>query len=206
MKRKFLISLILVFISISVLKNIQTGNNDDWRLILVNNENSIPYGYTPELTELSNGIRIDSRIYPDLQRMFDDARNVGIYPIVSEGYRTHDEQKQMMSDKVESFISEGYSRREAKKLAREWVAVAGKSEHEIGLALDINADQSYSTDTEVYDWLAENAYKYGFILRYPPDKEYITGIDYEPWHYRYVGTETATEIHEKNITLEEYLN
>ncbi|MDE6671211.1 MAG: M15 family metallopeptidase [Ruminococcus sp.] len=206
MKRKFLISLILVFISISVLKNIQTGNNDDWRLILVNNENSIPYGYTPELTELSNGIRIDTRIYPDLQRMFDDARNVGIYPIVSEGYRTYEEQKKMMSDKIESFISEGYSKHEAKKLAREWVAVAGKSEHEIGLALDINADQSYSTDTEVYDWLAENAYKYGFILRYPPDKEYITGIDYEPWHYRYVGTETATEIHDKNITLEEYLN
>lgn len=206
MKRKFLISVILVLIAVSVLKNIQTGNNADWRLILVNNENSIPYGYTPELMELSNGIRIDTRIYPDLQRMFDDARNTGIYPVVSEGYRTHEEQKKMMSDKVESFISDGYSRREAKKLAREWVAVAGKSEHEIGLALDINADQSYSTDTEVYDWLAENAYKYGFILRYPPDKEYITSIDYEPWHYRYVGTETATEIHEKNITLEEYLN
>ncbi|MDE5861799.1 MAG: M15 family metallopeptidase [Ruminococcus sp.] len=206
MKRKFLISVILVLIAVSVLKNIQTGNNADWWLILVNNENSIPYGYTPELMELSNGIRIDTRIYPDLQRMFDDARNIGIYPVVSEGYRTHEEQKKMMSDKVESFISDGYSRREAKKLAREWVAVAGKSEHEIGLALDINADQSYSTDTEVYDWLAENAYKYGFILRYPPDKEYITGIDYEPWHYRYVGTETATEIHDKNITLEEYLN
>ncbi|MDE6832742.1 MAG: M15 family metallopeptidase [Ruminococcus sp.] len=206
MKRKFLISTILIIIAMYVLKTIQTGNQDDWRLILVNNKNSIPYGYTPELTELSNGIRIDKKIYPDLQKMFDDARSIGIYPIVSEGYRTPDEQKKMMSDKVESFISEGYSRREAKKLALEWVAVAGKSEHEIGLAVDINADQSYSTDTEVYDWLAENSYKYGFILRYPPDKEYITGIDYEPWHYRYVGTETASEIHEQNITLEEYLN
>ncbi|MCM1473939.1 MAG: M15 family metallopeptidase, partial [Muribaculaceae bacterium] len=189
-----------------VLKFTQTEKYDDWRLILVNDEHSVPYGYSPELMELSNGIRIDERIYPDLQKMFDDARNTGIYPVVSEGYRTHDEQKKMMSDKVESFISEGYSKRKAKKLAREWVAVAGKSEHEIGLALDINADQSNSTDGEVYDWLAENAYKYGFILRYPPDKEYITGIDYEPWHYRYVGTETALEIHEKNITLEEYLN
>ena len=206
MKRKFLISLILILIAVSVLKNIQTGKNDDWRLILVNSENSVPYGYTPELTELSNGVRIDSRIYPDLQAMFDDARSTGIYPIVSEGYRTHDEQKKMMSDKVESFVADGYSKREAKKLAREWVAVAGNSEHEIGLAVDINADPSNSTDTEVYDWLAENAYKYGFILRYPPDKEYITGIDYEPWHYRYVGTVTATEIYEKNITLEEYLN
>lgn len=206
MKRKFLFAVVLIFAGMFTLKITQTEKYDDWRLILVNDEHSIPHGYTPELMELSNGIRIDERIYPDLQKMFDDARNIGVYPVVSEGYRTHDEQKKMMSDKVESFISEGYSKYEAKKLAREWVAVAGKSEHEIGLALDINADQSNSTDAEVYDWLAENAYKYGFILRYPPDKEYITGIDYEPWHYRYVGTETAFEIYEKNITLEEYLN
>ena len=206
MKRQFLFAVILIFAGMFALKLIHTQKYDDWRLILVNDEHSIPYGYTPELMELSNGIRIDERIYPDLQRMFDDARNVGIYPVVSEGYRTHDEQKKMMSDKVESFISEGHSKHEAKKLAHEWVAEAGKSEHEIGLALDINADQSQSTDVEVYDWLAENAYKYGFILRYPPDKEYITGIDYEPWHYRYVGTETASEIHERSITLEEYLN
>lgn len=206
MKRKFLIILMLVFAGMSALKLTQAEKCDDWRLILVNNEHSVPYGYVPELMELSNGIRIDKRIYPDLQKMFDDARNAGIYPVVSEGYRTRDEQKKMMSDKVKSLTAEGHSKREAEKLAREWVAVAGKSEHEIGLALDINADQSYSTDSEVYDWLAENAYTYGFILRYPPEKEYITGIDYEPWHYRYVGTETALEIHERNITLEEYLD
>ncbi|MDE6500874.1 MAG: M15 family metallopeptidase [Ruminococcus sp.] len=206
MKRKFLILMFMLVVGYSLLKFTNTGNYDDWRLILVNNEHSIPYGYKPELMQLSNGVQIDEKIYPYLQRMFDDMRSDGIYPVVSEGYRTHEEQKKMMSDKVESFISEGYSERDAKKLAREWVAVAGKSEHEIGLALDINADQSQSTDTEVYDWLAENAYKYGFILRYPPDKEYITGIDYEPWHYRYVGTETSAEIHARNITLEEYLN
>lgn len=72
------------------------------------------------------------------------------------------------------------------------------------MALDINADPSYSSDYNVYNWLAENAYKYGFILRYPQGKEYITGIDYEPWHYRYVGKEAALEIFNKNITLEEY--
>ncbi len=206
MKRKFRILMLMLVAGYSLLKFTSTGNYDDWRLILVNNEHSIPYRYKPELMQLSNGVQIDKKIYPDLQRMFDDMRSNGIYPVVSEGYRTHEEQKKMMSDKVESFISEGYSERDAKKHAREWVAVAGKSEHEIGLALDINADQSQSTDTEVYDWLAENAYKYGFILRYPPDKEYITGIDYEPWHYRYVGTETSAEIHARNITLEEYLN
>jgi len=207
MKRKFLIAIVLLLVGLSAFRFSQAEKiPEDWRLILVNSENSVPYGYKPELLKLSNGVQIDSRIYPDLQRMFDDARNAGIYPIVGEGYRTHEEQKKMMSDKIDSFINEGYSRREAKKLAREWVAEAGKSEHELGLALDINADQSHSTDEEVYDWLAENACKYGFILRYPSGSEDITGIDYEPWHYRYVGTETALEIHERNITLEEYLN
>ena len=126
MKRQFLFAVILIFAGMFALKLIHTQKYDDWRLILVNDEHSIPYGYTPELMELSNGIRIDERIYPDLQRMFDDARNVGIYPVVSEGYRTHDEQKKMMSDKVESFISEGHSKHEAKKLAHEWVAEAGR--------------------------------------------------------------------------------
>ena len=179
--------------------------SEDWRLILVNNENVVPKNYKIELTQLSNGIYIDSRIYPDLQLMFDDARKDGVYPVVGEGYRTHEEQQNMMNDKINSFIDEGYSKGEAEKLAKDWVAEAGKSEHELGMALDINADISVSSDEEVYSWLAENAYKYGFILRYPPDKKYITGIDYEPWHYRYVGAESALEIYSWQITLEEYL-
>lgn len=138
--------------------------------------------------------------------MFDDARSDGIYPVVSEGYRTYKQQKQMMTDKINSFINEGYSEKEAKKYAKDWVAEAGRSEHELGIALDINADPSYSSDDEVYNWLAVNACKYGFILRYPPNKENITGIDYEPWHYRYVGTDTALEIYSRQITLEEYLS
>ncbi|MDE6788374.1 MAG: M15 family metallopeptidase [Ruminococcus sp.] len=178
---------------------------EDWRLILVNNKNAVPKNYKIELTQLSNGIYIDSRIYPDLQLMFDDAREDGVYPVAGEGYRTHEEQQNMMNDKIDSFIDEGYSKREAEKLAKDWVAEAGKSEHELGMALDINADISVSSDEEVYSWLAENSYKYGFILRYPPDKKYITGIDYEPWHYRYVGAESALEIYSRQITLEEYL-
>lgn len=178
----------------------------DWKLILVNSNNPIPSDYEFDLLQLSNGIYVDSRIYPDLQQMFDDARNDGIYPTVSEGYRTHEEQQRMMDDKINSFVAQGYSKREAKKLAKEWVAEPGKSEHELGLALDINADEKgFSSDWDVYDWLAENAYKYGFILRYPQDKEYITGIDHEPWHYRYVGKQAALEIYTQQITLEEYL-
>lgn len=177
---------------------------EDWRLILVNSDHAVPKNYEIELHQLANGVCIDARIYPDLQQMFDDARNEGIYPIVGEGYRTHEEQQKMMDDKINSFMIQGYSRREAKKLAREWVAEPGTSEHELGIALDINADKTLSSNDEVYNWLAENAYQYGFILRYPQGKEYITGIDYEPWHYRYVGKESAVEIYTQQITLEEY--
>lgn len=191
--------------NVILLDNSSAEIPDDWRLILVNSKNAVPKNYQIELTWLSNGICIDSRIYPDLQQMFDDAREVGVYPVVSEGYRTHEEQQNMMNDKISSFINDGYSKSDAEILAKDWVAEAGKSEHELGMALDINADTSLSSDEEVYSWLAENAYKYGFILRYPPDRKYITGIDYEPWHYRYVGTETASEIYSRQITLEEYL-
>lgn len=79
------------------------------------------------------------------------------------------------------------------------------SEHEAGIAVDINAIASQSLSNEVYSWLAEHAYKYGFVLRYPKNKTDITGISYEPWHYRYVGLAVAKEMHDANLTLEEYL-
>ncbi|MDE6665531.1 MAG: M15 family metallopeptidase [Ruminococcus sp.] len=206
-KNKVLIMIILILAGMVALKLTQSEEiPDDWRLILVNDKHSVPKNYEPELTQLSNGIYIDSRIYPDLQQMFDDARRDGIYPVVSEGYRTREQQKKMMQEKTDSFINEGYSAKEAEKLAEKWVAEAGKSEHELGIALDINADPSYSSDEEVYNWLAGNAFKYGFILRYPQNKENITGIDYEPWHYRYVGKDTALKIYSQQITLEEYLS
>ena len=186
-------------------KAAETVIPDDWRLILVNNTHALPEDYEISLTELSNGKKIDSRIYPDLQEMFDDARSDGIYPVVVEGYRTHEEQEQMMSEKIDSYKAEGYSKKEAEKLAEEWVAVPGTSEHELGLAVDIDPDYNYLGDDELYRWLADNAYKYGFILRYPDGKEGITGIAYEPWHYRYVGKENAFDIKNSGLTLEEYL-
>lgn len=203
----------IILIALLVCKNIRIiGDNNsseytgDWKMILVNSENALPKNYDIEFTLLSNGVSVDSRIYPDLQQMFDDARTEGIYPVVGEGYRTHNEQKAMMREKTAEFIADGYSMEEAKKLAADLVAEPGKSEHELGIALDINADTSASSNEEVYAWLAENAYKYGFILRYPLGKEDITGIDYEPWHYRYVGVEAASEIYTQQLTLEEYLN
>lgn len=178
---------------------------NDWRLILVNRTHKIPDGFIGELTLLDCGKYVDSRIYPDLQRMFDDMRDEGIYPVVNEGYRTKEEQEQMMEDKVNAYIYDGVSEKLARKLAEESVAAAGTSEHELGIAVDIIADKTKSDNEAVYRWLAENAYKYGFILRYPQDKTTLTGFEYEPWHYRYVGTDAAAEIFERGICLEEYL-
>lgn len=178
--------------------------SEEWNLIVVNRWNELPEDYSVELTELSNGQKVDSRIYPYLQEMFDAARAEGIYPIVREGYRTAEEQQEILDDKIQSYINQGYSQSRAEKTAKEWVALPGTSEHQLGIAVDINADKSKCSNEEVYAWLAENAYKYGFVLRYPPGKQKITGTSYEPWHYRYVGEEAAKEIYERGICLEEY--
>ena len=178
--------------------------SEEWNLIVVNRWNELPEDYEVELTELSNGQKVDSRIYPYLQEMFDAARAEGIYPIVREGYRTAEEQQEILDDKIQTYINQGYSQSRAEKTAKEWVALPGTSEHQLGIAVDINADKSKCSNEEVYAWLAENAYKYGFVLRYPPGKQKITGTSYEPWHYRYVGIEAAKEIYEHGICLEEY--
>lgn len=176
-----------------------------WNLILVNKDHKIPSGYELELTELSNGKKVDKRIYPQLQKMFDDARAAGLELFVREGYRTTQEQQEIMDEKIEEYRAEGYSQSEAKKLAEKYVAIPGTSEHQLGLSVDINADKSKCSSDAVYAWLDENAYKYGFIKRYPSEKVKITGINNEPWHYRYVGTEAAAQMQAGGLCLEEYI-
>ncbi|MBQ6067471.1 MAG: M15 family metallopeptidase [Clostridia bacterium] len=176
---------------------------DDWRLALVNEDYAVPEGYVPTLLTLSNGQRVDERIYPDLQRMFDDARAAGLSLFVREGYRTREEQTQIMENKAREYLRAGYSEAQAREEAARTVAQPGHSEHELGLAVDINSHTA-EDEWRLYGWLAENAWRYGFILRYPQGAEDVTGIDYEPWHYRYVG-DAAWEIYEQGCTLEEYL-
>ena len=191
-----------VYSSLSNTHEIQVP--EEWNLIVVNRWNELPEDYEVELTELSNGQMVDSRIYPYLQEMFDAARTEDVYPVVREGYRTAEEQQEILDDKIQSYINQGYSQVKAERTAKEWVALPGTSEHQLGIAVDINADKSKCSNEDVYGWLAENAYKYGFVLRYPPGKQKITGTSYEPWHYRYVGEEAAKEIYERGICLEEY--
>ena len=182
------------------------SEDNGWNLILVNRDSYIPDDYQVELTELSNGEKVDSRIYPELQEMFNDARAQGYGLFVREGYRTQEEQQQLMDEKIEAYENEGKSKSEAKKLAEQWVAIPGTSEHQLGIAVDINADTTKSSSDDVYKWLEENAHTYGFIKRYPSNKTDITGVINEPWHYRYVGKEVASEIYSQGICLEEYID
>ena len=182
------------------------SEDNGWNLILVNRNSYIPDDYKVELTELSNGEKVDSRIYPELQEMFNDARAQGYGLFVREGYRTQEEQQQLLDENIEAYENEGKSKSEAKKLAEQWVAIPGTSEHQLGIAVDINADTTKSSSDDVYSWLAENAHKYGFIKRYPSDKTDITGVINEPWHYRYVGKEAALEIYSQGMCLEEYID
>lgn len=209
---KTIVTIYLLMIVCRVIGDIYSGSSiahrisssKEWNLVVVNQWNELPEDYSVELIELSNGQKVDSRIYPYLQEMFDAARADGIYPIVREGYRTAKDQQKILEDRIQTYINQGYSKSRAERTAKEWVAVPGTSEHQLGLAVDINADSFRCSDEEVYEWLDENAHKYGFILRYPPAKQEITGISYEPWHYRYVGVEVAEEIYGRGICLEEY--
>lgn len=179
---------------------------DSWMLILVNSDNPLPDDYqVPEFTELRNNQKVDSRIYPELQQMFDDARAQGYSPYITSSYRTYDEQQQQIDAKVAELVDQGKTNEQAVAEAKLLVAQPGESEHQTGLAIDIGSDVSDEDQQAVWDFLKDNAYKYGFIIRYPEEKKDITGIDYEPWHLRYVGVEAATEMHETGQCLEEYL-
>ncbi len=180
-----------------------------WKIVLVNPWNSLPQNYQAPLVTIRGG-QIDERMLPDLQEMMDDCRAEGLAPVICSAYRTGEKQTRLFNNKVERCLAEGYSQEEAEEEAGKWVAFPGTSEHQLGLALDIVSEDNQVLDesqekTPEQQWLMENCHKYGFILRYPEDKSEITGISYEPWHYRYVGKEVAAEIMEQGLCLEEYL-
>lgn len=177
-----------------------------WNLTLVNNSYGVPEDWTVSLTELRDDQRVDSRMYPALQQMFDDCRAEGLYPLVWSSYRTEADQRRIMDEKISDYEAQGMRHHAAKAEAEKWVASPGYSEHQLGLSVDINSeDENLCSSWDVYAWLKEHCAEYGFILRYPEDKTDITGIDYEPWHFRYVGKEAAQEIMERGMCLEEYI-
>lgn len=181
------------------------SDSDSWQLVLVNDEHPIA-PCQPELTQLRDGQAVDSRCYPDLQRMFDDARAAGLLPAINSSWRSREEQQQILDATAASYREQGFSADEARRQALRTVAEPGCSEHETGLAIDVTSDLHTSEgDTAVHQWMAEHGWEYGWVLRYPAGKEGLTGIDYEPWHFRYVGVDAAREMHEQDLCLEEYI-
>lgn len=184
-------------------------SRDDWRLVLINKQNSIPDDYTFTLGTIKGNMQCDERIIDDIMDMLQAAKEDGVNLIICSPYRDMERQVMLFNRKITRYMKKGMSYMEAYQLASEAVTVPGASEHQIGLALDIvcndymTLDEGFG-DTEAGKWLAENSCKYGFILRYPAGKEFITGIEYEPWHFRYVGSEAASLITEQGITLEEF--
>lgn len=187
-----------------------SDGGDGWMLTLVNPWNPLPEDYACTLTQLSNGHSVDERCYPDLQAMMDACRAAELKPVICSSYRSREKQEELFQNKVNRLIAQGYSQERAKAEAAKSVAFPGTSEHQLGLAVDIvdlsnqNLDATQET-TAVQQWLMAHSWEYGFILRYPGDKSELTGIIYEPWHYRYVGKDAAAEMYRQSICLEEYL-
>ncbi len=182
----------------------------DELLTLVNFENTIPKDWKVDLVQLNNGQSVDRRIYDDLIAMLQAAKSEGLNPLICSSYRTNEKQEQLYQNKVSEYLSQGYSKVEASDKAAFWVARPGTSEHQLGLAVDIVLTKNQRLDrsqenTVEQQWLIQNSWKYGFVLRYPTNKNSITGVGYEPWHYRYVGKEHAKKINELGVCLEEYV-
>jgi D-alanyl-D-alanine carboxypeptidase len=183
---------------------------DNELLTLVNPWNPLPSDWEVDLVDLSNGSQIDRRCYDALQEMMDACRDAGYEPLICSAYRTQETQQELFDKKVAAFEAEGKSHDQAVQEAGTVVAVPGTSEHQLGLTVDVvdinNQNLTEEQEkTPTQKWLMANSWRYGFIHRYPNGKSAVTGIIYEPWHYRYVGKDVAQEIFNRGITLEEYL-
>ena len=181
-----------------------------WYLILVNGKHPMKEGYVPELKELEPGYSVDSRIASAVRKMLTDAEKEGLNIEICSAYRSVEYQQKVFGDSMKTRVKDGMAYWDAYEETTKYVAIPGTSEHGIGLALDLISGEYEELDerqenTPEAQWLFENCHKYGFILRYPSQKSNYTGINYEPWHYRYVGEEHAKKITELGITLEEYL-
>ena len=183
-----------------------TINEELWYLTLVNSSYRIPDTYTPDLVAVcGSNERLDRKIALQYEMMYAAALNDGVVLKPCSGYRSYELQERNYKNKIKFFENQGYSTEDAKVKAATIIMPPGSSEHNLGYAMDIVCVEEWFENTNEFRWLTENAADYGFIMRYPKDKQDITKVIYEPWHWRYVGVEAAKEMKEKNLTLEEYL-
>lgn len=185
-------------------------NTEDWNYILVNDWNPLPASYKLQLDVLKDGHQVDYRIAEDLEKLLSDAKAEEMDLLVCSAYRSYERQADLFNSSVEELLGQGMTYNEAYYKTHEQYAVVSYSEHHTGLAVDIVGKSHQLLDerqgrTKEAQWLAENCARYGFILRYPKGKEKITGIEYESWHFRYVGKEAAAFMMKKGLTLEEFL-
>jgi len=182
-------------------------DGDNWQLILLNTENRLADDYKPELAAAIPGSNqyLDKRVQPFYEKMYNAAKEEGVILTPFSGYRSIENQKRIYLHKVEIFESQGYSKEEAEKKAARSAMPPGCSENNFGIAMDIGSANEGFNQTEAYAWLKKNAEKYGFIERYPENKTEITGVDPQPWHWRFVGAENAKQMNSKGLCLEEYL-
>lgn len=197
--------------AISTIADISAFDNDNWEYVLINKQHPVPCDYEFSIGSLRNGIKCDERVVPFLQKMIDDAKSEGINLVVCSSYRNNKRQIKLFENKINRYMKKGYSYSESYKMTSQAVTIPGASEHEAGLAMDIVCKEyallnSEFGDTDAGKWLEINSWKYGFIVRYPKDKEDITGIEYEPWHFRYVGKDAAEYINSNNLCLEEFVS
>lgn len=192
------------------------ASSADWNLVLVNRENQLAEEIVMELYLTESGYQIDSRIQEPYLQLMEAGKAAGMDFMMISGYRSIEQQQTNYDVNYQNYLASGLSEEEARTKTEEYIALPHASEHTTGLAVDITsnalANQEGNSgllpDLENYPeglWLKENAPKFGFILRYPKAKEAITGINFEPWHFRYVGIENAMYMTEKNLTLEEYI-
>ena len=181
--------------------------SDLWYFVIVNTEREIPSDYVPKLAEVAgSGIYMDYRVAPYYNEMYAAAKKDGIILTPYSGYRSYARQQRNYNNLTSKYMSQySLTREEAAAKAATVILPPGTSEHHLGLAMDIcNTNSSFSSQKE-YKWLTEHAHEYGFILRYTAEKQDITGIIPEPWHWRYVGVEHAKVIKDSGLCLEEYL-
>lgn len=187
------------------------GSRDDWRLILANKNSPLPEGYAPELVTLADSsLQMQTEAAAAFDEMRQAANATGLHLMACSTYRSVERQTELYDAEVQKWIGKGYAEADAREKAATVVMIPGCSEHNTGLAVDVGSvtnqrvEEDFEDEPE-FDWLQEHAAEYGFILRYPSDKQAITGVSYEPWHYRYVGVENAKAIKESGLCLEEYL-
>ncbi len=176
----------------------------DAATVVVNRNYRLPAGYAPERTEVGNGQTMRTDAAQMYIKMYNAGLEDGVTLTPFSGYRSYETQTTLYNNKVAVMESQGFVGDQAKIEAATIVMVPGSSEHNLGLAMDIVCCDNWFENEPEYAWLCENAADYGFILRYPKDKQDVTKVIYEPWHWRYVGVETAKAIKASGMVMEEY--